>query len=216
MRRILISGSPSAPKAQLQSVTQKAIGRNIFAADLQALQGQMEAQSWIKVATVKRRIPDALLIQVEERAPEVLVRIGSALYLADGEGVLLDRFGPRYADYDFPILTGLDRAGRETLKRKIALGAAFVNAWYRARPELADQVAQVDMSRDDFLEVRLNDGSAPLRVSPEAYALNLDNYLAVRNYLAANYGAMQYVDLRWKDRVTILPAAERSTQHGSK
>ncbi len=216
VRRVLISGSPSAPKAQLQSVTQRAIGQNIFAADLQGLQGQMESQSWIKVATVKRRIPDALLIQVEERVPEVLARIGSTLYLADGEGVLLDRFGPRYADYDFPILTGLDRAGRETLKRRIALGAAFVSALYRSRPELADQVSQVDVGRDDFLEVRLNDGSAPLRVSPDAFVLNLDNYLAVRNYLAANYGAIEYVDLRWKDRITVLPAAQRSTQHGSK
>ena len=86
----------------------------------------------------------------------------------------------------------------------------------RAHPELADQVAQVDVGRDDYLEVRLNDGSAPLRVDPQAFALNLDNYLAVRNYLAANYGAMEYVDLRWKDRITILPAAERSTQHGAK
>lgn len=216
VRRILISGSPSAPPSQLKTVTEKAMGRNIFAADLRAMQGRLESQSWIKVATVKRRIPDALLIQVEERVPEVLVRIGSALYLADAEGVLLDRFGPRYADYDFPILTGLDRAGRETLKRKVARGAALVSFLYRTRPELADQVSEVDLSRDDSLDVRLNDGSAPLRLSPDAFGLNLDNYLAVRNYLAANYGKVEYVDLRWKDRITILPAAERSTQNGAK
>ncbi|PYQ14773.1 MAG: hypothetical protein DMH00_00840 [Acidobacteria bacterium] len=216
VRQVLVSGGTAAPANQLKTVTDTVLGRNIFTADLEAVQSKLQSLPWIKSASVKRRIPDALLIQIEERAPEVLVKIGSTVYLADGEGTLLDRFGPQYADYDFPILTGLDRVGRETLKRKIQLGAAFVNLLYRTRPVLADQVSEVDLSRDDALAVRLNDGGAPLRVSPDALELNLDNYLAMRNYIAANYGPVTYVDLRWKDRITILPAAKRSTEHGAK
>jgi len=216
VRQVLVSGASAAPASQIKQVTDRSLGKNIFAADLEELQLKLEAQPWIRTATVKRRIPDALLIQVEERVPEVLVKMGGSLYLADGEGVLLDRFGPRYADYDFPILTGLDRFGRETLKRKISLGTAFVNFLYRSRPALADQVSEVGLEADDSLEVRLNDGGAPLRVSPDSFELNLDNYLAVRNFITANYGDVQYVDLRWKDRITILPAANRSTQHGAK
>jgi len=216
VRQVLVSGGSAAPAAQIKLVTDRSLGRNIFATDLEALQQKLESQPWIRTASVKRRIPDALLIQIEERVPEVLVKMGSSLYLADGEGVLLDRFGPRYADYDFPILTGLDRFGRETLKRKIKIGAAFVNFLYRTRPALADQVSEIGLAGDDSLEVRLNDGGAPLRVSPDFFELNLDNYLAVRNFITANYGEVQYVDLRWKDRITILPAANRSTQHGAK
>jgi len=216
VRQVLVSGGSAAPAAQIKLVTDRSLGRNIFATDLEALQQKLESQPWIRTASVKRRIPDALLIQIEERIPEVLVKMGSSLYLADGEGVLLDRFGPRYADYDFPILTGLDRFGRETLKRKIKIGADFVNFLYRTRPALADQVSEIGLEEDDSLEVRLNDGGAPLRVSPDFFELNLDNYLAVRNFITANYGEVQYVDLRWKDRITILPAANRSTQHGAK
>jgi cell division protein FtsQ len=216
VRQVLVSGGSAAPAAQIKLVTDRSLGRNIFATDLEALQQKLESQPWIRTASVKRRIPDALLIQIEERVPEVLVKMGSSLYLADGEGVLLDRFGPRYADYDFPILTGLDRFGRETLKRKIKIGADFVNFLYRTRPALADQVSEIGLEEDDSLEVRLNDGGAPLRVSPDFFELNLDNYLAVRNFITANYGEVQYVDLRWKDRITILPAANRSTQHGAK
>ena len=216
VHQVLVSGASAAPAAQIKQVTDRTLGRNIFAADLVDLQQKLEAQPWIKVVSVKRRIPDALLIQVEERVPEVLVKIGSTVYLADGEGTLLDRFGPQYADYDFPILTGLDRFGRETLKKKIQLGAAFVNFLYRSRPALADQVSEVGLAGDDDLEVLLNDGGAPLRISPQAFELNLDNYLAVRNYITANYGQVRYVDLRWKDRITILPAEKRSTQHGAK
>ena len=168
IRQVLVSGGTTAPTAQLKAVTDGFVGRNIFAADLRVLQEKLESQPWIRTASVKRRIPDVLLIQIEERVPEVLVRIGSSLYLADGEGRLLDRFGPQYADYDFPILTGLDRAGRETLKRKVMLGAALVNFLYRTRPLLADQVSELDLSREDGIEARLNDGGAPLRLSADA------------------------------------------------
>jgi cell division septal protein FtsQ len=213
--RILIAGGGYAPEAEINKVTAPYLGGNIFTSDLDALQAKLESQPWIKSAHAKRRIPDALLIQFEERVPQVLVKVRDGIYLADGEGVLLDRFGPEYADYDFPILTGLDRAGRETMKRRIQQGAAFVNFLYRTHPQLADQVSEVNMEEENDLEVRLNDGGPPLRVSPDAFGLNLDNYLAMRNYIASNYGEVRYVDLRWKDRISILPAEGRSSEHGT-
>ena len=213
--RILWTGGGYAPEQEIRKVTARFVGKNIFAADLDALQAKLEAQPWIKTVRAKRRIPDTLLIQIEERVPEVLVKVQDGIYLADGEGTLLDRFGPEYADYDFPILTGLDRAGRDTLKRKIRKGAAFVNFLYRTRPQLADQVSELDLEDDD-IDIRLNDGGPPLRSSPDSPGLNLDNYLAMRNYIASNYGDVSYVDLRWKDRITILPAEERSTENGAK
>ncbi|HEV8336339.1 MAG TPA: FtsQ-type POTRA domain-containing protein [Candidatus Polarisedimenticolia bacterium] len=214
--RVLVAGGGYVPEREIKRVTAPFLGKNIFAADLGALQSRLESQSWIKTARAKRRIPDVLLIQIEERVPEVLVKVRDGIYLADGEGTLLDRFGPEYADYDFPILTGLDSAGRDTLKRKVARGATFVNYLYRTHPQLADQVSEIDVERDDALEVRLNDGGPPLKVSPDAFELNLDNYLAMRNYIASNYGDVRYVDLRWKDRLSILPAEGRSSEDGTK
>jgi cell division protein FtsQ len=214
--RILWRGGVYASEKEIRKVTAPLVGKNIFAADLDALQSKLEAQPWIKTASAKRRIPDSLLVQIEERVPEVLVRVRDGVYLADGEGVMLDRFGPEYADYDFPILTGLDRCGRNTLKRKTLQGAAFVNFLYKTRPQLADQVSELDMEDDDSIGIHLNDGGPPLRVDPESPGLNLDNYLAMRNFIASNYGDVEYVDLRWKDRITILPAEERSTEHGAK
>lgn len=214
--RVLAAGGGYAPEREIRKVTEPYLGKNIFAADLDALQAKLEAQPWISTARVKRRIPDTLLIQIEERVPQVLVKVRDGVYMADGEGILLDRFGPEYSDYNFPILTGLDRVGRDTLKKRIQTGAAFVDFLYKTRPQLADQVSEVDMEDDRDLEVRLNDGGPPLKVSPDAFGLNLDNYLAMRNYIASNYGDVKYVDLRWKDRISILPAEGRSTEHGAK
>ena len=34
-------------------------------------------------------------------------RLGTAAYLIDGKGVIIDEYGPQYAQYDLPILDGL-------------------------------------------------------------------------------------------------------------
>ena len=34
-------------------------------------------------------------------------RVGSALYLVDAHGVIIDEYGPTYADIDLPIIDGL-------------------------------------------------------------------------------------------------------------
>ena len=52
-------------------------------------------------------------------------------------------------------------------------------------------------------------------MSPDSFGLNLDNYLTMRNYIASNYGDVRYVDLRWKDRISIMPAAGRILEHGA-
>ena len=83
------------------------------------------------------------------------------------------------------------------------------------RPAFARQVSQIDLSRDDGLELRLSNGEPPIRLNPNQYGLNLDNYLAIRNLIDSNYGRIQYVDLRWKDRISIMPAAGRSSKHGA-
>ena len=34
-------------------------------------------------------------------------RLGTAMYLIDGKGVIIDEYGPNYADIDLPIIDGL-------------------------------------------------------------------------------------------------------------
>src|SRR5881628_2049049 len=46
VRRVLVSGAGYAPEHELRKVTDRYVGKNIFLADLEALQVDLEAQSW--------------------------------------------------------------------------------------------------------------------------------------------------------------------------
>ena len=65
--------------------------------------------------------------EVSERAPIGIGRIDGELYLVDEHGVVIDEYGPQYADLDLPIVDGLTAAGRRPRR----------TADRRARAELA-------------------------------------------------------------------------------
>ena len=51
----------------------------------------------------------------------------------------------------------------------------------------------------------MNEGGPVVRLHPEDFGVNLDRYLAMRDYLATHFGDGAYVDLRFRDRIAFRP-----------
>jgi cell division protein FtsQ len=107
------------------------VGTNIFAADLDAARAKVLSDPWIAEATLARRLPGTVLVQVAERKPSALVALGDVwLAGADGEPFKKLEVGD---PTDFPIVTGLgaqaivdDRPGSvRTVRRAIDLAAEY-------------------------------------------------------------------------------------------
>jgi len=71
--------------------------------------------------------------------------------------------------------------------------------------DLAKNISEIDLSRDDRLELRLNQGGPSVRLNPSDFGANLDRYLTLRDYLATDFGDGAYVDLRFRDRIAFRP-----------
>jgi cell division protein FtsQ len=83
---------------------------NLFRLDVGALERRLAADPWIISAHVSRRLPDRLLVSVDERHPAAVVQLGE-LYLADAHGEVFARVRPERDDLaGLPIITGIDRA----------------------------------------------------------------------------------------------------------
>ena len=60
------------------------------------------------VLTAFRRVlPSTIELSLTERAPMAIGRLGDQLFLVDAGGVIIDEYGPQYAQYDLPIVDGL-------------------------------------------------------------------------------------------------------------
>jgi cell division septal protein FtsQ len=183
-------------------------GQNILAVSLDQWQRKLLSSAWVERATIRRVLPSTVEITVAERRPMGIGRIGMAMYLIDGQGVLIDEYGPAYADIDLPIIDGLAASpqdGGSIVDVARAEFAAAVIAALSARPEILKQVSQLDVANLRDAVVILDGDPALLHVGDDDFAARLQQYIDLAPTLRQRVTAIDYVDLRFDERMYVRP-----------
>lgn len=108
VRRIDIAGAQRVARQELVAYAGLDVGQPILDLDLDGMALKLRRHPWVASATVRRRLPDAVHVEVTEYEPAMVVALGD-LYLADASGHVFNRL--RAADdVTLPVLTGLSRA----------------------------------------------------------------------------------------------------------
>lgn len=214
LRRIEFSQTRYAPAADLRRTLQRHLGRNLFRLDPARLGRDLETRRWVRRAVVKRVLPDGLFCAIEERVPRGLAFLRDRVWLVDGEGVPIDPYGGQARDYSVPIFVGVDQRNPARMRAQIRRGVALVEYLQGTYPALAKEISEVDLARDDRLDLHMNKGGAAVRLDPEDFGENLDRYLTLRDYLATDFGDGAYVDLRFKDRIAFRPLVASNENRG--
>lgn len=214
LRRIELSETRYAPASNLKAALEPHLGRNLFRLDPARLGRDLEARRWVKRAVVKRVLPDGLFCAIEERVPRGLALLRDRVWLVDGEGVPIDPYGGQAQDYSLPILVGIDERNPARMRAQVRRGVALVEYLQGTYPALAKEISEVDLAREDRLDLHLNKGGAVVRLDPTDFGENLDRYLTLRDYLATDFGDGAYVDLRFKDRIAFRPLVAANGNRG--
>jgi len=188
-------------------------GQNILGADLEAWQQKLLASPWVERATIRRVLPATVEITVYERRPMGIGRLGTAMYLIDGQGVIVDEYGPAYADIDLPIIDGLaspPEAGGPLVDAARAEFAGRVMAALGARPDLAERVSQIDVGNLHDAVVILDGDPALLRLGDTDFVARLQQYLDLAPALRERLAGIDYVDLRFDERLYVRPLKPRA------
>lgn len=186
-------------------------GQNILAADLDEWQRKLLSSPWVEGATIRRVLPSTVEITVSERQPMGIGRIGMAMYLIDSQGVIIDEYGPAYADIDLPIIDGLAASpqdgGSIVDVARAEFAAAAIGA-LSARPEILKQVSQLDVANLHDAVIILDGDSALLHVGDEDFAARVQQYLDLAPALRERVAAIDYVDLRFDERMYVRPVKQ--------
>jgi cell division septal protein FtsQ len=136
-------------------------------------------------------------------------RIKGALYLVDSTGAIIDEFGPNYADLDLPIVDGLGAdGGRGGAVDQARAGlAGRVMTELQPWPSLAAQVSQIDVTDAHNAVVMLKGDTALLRIGDQHFSERLRSYLDLMPALKERIPDIDYVDLRFGERVYVRPQA---------
>ena len=206
--RLTVHGNERLSTGEVLAILDGLVGRNILTVGIDEWQQRLLASPWVEDATLRRRLPSEVEVSISERHPIGIARIARSLYLVDAQGVVIDEYGPTYADYDLPMVDGL--AGRpgesvSAIDERRALLAARVIAGLEPRPDLARRVSQIDVSDPHNAVVILENDTALLRLGDQDFAERIQQYIDLAPALRERMQDIDYVDLRFGDRLYVRP-----------
>jgi cell division septal protein FtsQ len=200
IRDVRVSCSDEAVRADIVRLLDGTRWGNILLLDLAKVRGRLEAAPWVKEARLRKVFPSSLQIGLVPRTPAALLRSG-AVTLIDREGVELRKAEPG----EFPGLPLLvDEAGfaqdrADKLRR----------AW-ECLDGLTDaerlEVESIDLT--DLSNAVLKFRAEPTRVllGDAGFGARIADFLKNRERWTRTFGLLEYVDLRFDDRVYLKPA----------
>ena len=211
---ISVTGNDRLSVGEILSIVDGLRGQNIVSVDLEAWRSRLLASPWVADASIRRQLPARIEIAIRERRPMGIGRLGRTLYLVDPEGIVIDEYGPRHAEFDLPIIDGL--AGRPggvgAVDQPRARLAAQVMAALETRPDLAQQVSQIDVSDAHDAVVILENDTAMVRLGEAEFVERLQSYLDLAPALRERVAGIDYVDMRFDDRLYVRPVSPRARE----
>jgi cell division protein FtsQ len=212
VRRIDVRGNVRLSSGDVQAIVDGLRGSNILTADLASYRKRLMQSPWVADAELRRLLPFTIEVFVSERRPMGLCRLGSALYLVDPHGTLIDEFGPQYSEFDLPIIDGLVRTpngGQPVVDDTRAELAARVIDALAPRKDLAQRVSQIDVADAHDAVVLLQNDGALLHLGEDKFLERLQSYVDLAPALKQRVPDIDYVDLRFDERVYVRPATTK-------
>jgi cell division protein FtsQ len=214
LRRIIVQGGGARVDPEVSSILSPLLGRNTFSIDLGQVERASRSHPWVRAASVERRVPDGLLVVVEARSVEALVLRSDGVHMVDLAGADMGRYETAFAAVSRPVITGAGRTGSREEAAAVARGLEALGRLDEGAPEFVDRVSTIDVSRRDRIIVTLRDFLPPVYLSPEEPLRNLDRLALVRERLAADEVQADYVDLRFRDRIAVMPVRDGESKSG--
>jgi cell division protein FtsQ len=206
--RIIVRGNEHLSDGEVLVVLSGLRGESLMWTDLDVWRRRLMASPWVRDAALRRSLPSTVEVLVSERRPIGIGRVGGEMYLVDERGVIIDRYGPQYADFDLPIVDGLSASpgetGSMTDEARAELAARLIAA-VSGTPDIARRLSQVDVSDLHNASVILSGDHAVLQLGEDHFLARLQSYLDLAAALRERVADIDSVDLRFDERIYVRP-----------
>ena len=206
--KISVSGNTMMSQGEVVALLDDLRGQNMLIANLEGWRDKLKSSPWVADATIRRVLPGTIAVSVVERAPIGIGRIGDQLYLIDRRGAIIDEFGPNYSSLDLPLINGLaaqpQEGGLLVDDARAALATRLLDS-LSGRRELAARISEIDVTDVRDALVTLRNDPAVLRVGDDQFLKRLEAYVDLAPTLRERVPSIDYVDLRFDERVYVKP-----------
>jgi cell division protein FtsQ len=208
VERIVLRGHERLSAGEVLSVLDGLRGQHMLGVSLSRWQARLIESPWIESAALRRVLPSTIEVFIAERHPMGVARLAGQAFLVDRHGIIVDEYGPAYGDLDLPIIDGLGTAPRDgsTVDEVRADLAARLIDSMRARPDLARRLSQIDVRDAEDAVVILDGDPALIHLGRERFLERLVAYVGIAPALRQRVPVLDYVDMRYGERIFVRPA----------
>jgi len=170
---------------------------------LESLKMEMEKHPWVRTATVQRRFPDTLIVQVEKQEPVMLVLLDQIFYM----NIQGELFKPVMSseEIDFPILTGLSSKDPEQ-KKTLEQTAQVLNV-LRAEEDLwsLQNLSEIHLNQNGGISLFFNHIQAAINISHRNPARNMEELKLITKHLneSGKINLVTQIDLNHVDGAIV-------------
>lgn len=208
LARIDVAGARMASEETILADVESFRGANLFELDLKAIAARVEARPWVLNSSVKRIFPRGIRVTVTERQPVAGARIDGTLHVVDDTGFVIAPAVAVDGSVDLPVLLGPARLEEEELRNVFSRGVEVYLRLQEAHPGWAAKISEIDLSRNDRIVVTTRGAGPKVWLDPVEIERNVNHFLALSSEIEKRLGHAEYVDLRWRDRISLKPAAD--------
>lgn len=210
VQHIVVKGNHRLSSGEVRALLDGLNGQSMVRTDLGRWKARVLGSPWVGAAELRRLLPDTIEVAIVERVPLCLGRVNGQLFLLDDEGRVIDDYGPQYGDLDLPIVDGLANEGDSIRSARAALAREFLAA-LTSRADLLARISQIDVTDARDAVVLLDGDPARLHLGDRDFVSRMQSYLELSPALHTKVPSIDYVDLRFEQRVFVRPGVERTT-----
>jgi cell division protein FtsQ len=188
VRKVEVLGLRFTPPAEVLSRLSVDTSRSVWD-PLDPLAARVATHPQIERASVRRRLPGTLVVEVTERRPVALVAVGPTLRAVDERGAILP-LDPSRTPVDAPVVTAPPR---------VTSVYHLLGAMQREAPALYARVSSVRMLGGGELLLQLP--NLPVRTMTSVTLARLGDIEPVERDLARRRLRAAELDLRYRDQV---------------
>lgn len=173
VKKIDIRGVSRSSRDEIEKIVASQTERSgAWNADINAIKERVEKLMFVKSAAVSRVLPNGVRVDVTERVPLAIARLGSGDFLVDGEGVVLTTASKPEEKLPFAMRgwdeSKTEKAVKDNIER-VKLYQKMLDEWQSN--ELATRVKEVDLADVHDPKVIVEDSGVNIPI-----ALGRDNY----------------------------------------
>ena len=186
LQQVDINGNRHLSRAEVIETSEIEAGTNLLLVDLGAIAEKLERHPWIRSASVFRRFPGRIIIEIKEPSPRAVLAAGK-LYYVDEQAEIFYRLLPGDS-VRYPLLTTenpgeLESKGAQ-IREMVRKGMGLLELVERRGSGMsATGIAEIRMDLDDGLTVQQKSGRLVI-LGKKDFESKIERYGRLKRFLS--------------------------------